>query len=58
MDSAAPYLTSQASASASGQVIGLVSGIVHTIGWVITYLQAEAKELDNEILALVRRQAP
>ncbi|WP_030181117.1 hypothetical protein [Streptomyces sp. NRRL S-813] len=37
MDSAAPYLTSQASASASGQVLGLVSGIVHTVGWVITY---------------------
>ncbi|MFD5572959.1 ATP/GTP-binding protein [Streptomyces cadmiisoli] len=37
MDSAAPYLTGQASASASGQVLGLVLGIVHTAGWVITY---------------------
>ncbi|MEV6057664.1 ATP/GTP-binding protein [Streptomyces sp. NPDC052107] len=37
MDSAAPYLTGRASASASGQVLGLVSGIVHTVGWLITY---------------------
>ncbi|MFI9248072.1 ATP/GTP-binding protein [Streptomyces sp. NPDC053086] len=37
MDSAAPYLTGQASASATGQVLGLVLGIVHTAGWVITY---------------------
>ncbi|MCI3273357.1 ATP/GTP-binding protein [Streptomyces cylindrosporus] len=37
MDSTAPHLTSQASSSSSGQVLGLVSGIVHTVGWVITY---------------------
>ncbi|MET8808654.1 ATP/GTP-binding protein [Streptomyces sp. NPDC004546] len=37
MGSAAPYLTGQVSASASGQVLGLVSGIVHTVRWVITY---------------------
>ncbi|MGW0770758.1 ATP/GTP-binding protein [Streptomyces sp. NPDC002676] len=37
MDSADPCLTGQASVSASGQVLGLVSGIVHTAGWVITY---------------------
>ncbi|MER8009710.1 ATP/GTP-binding protein [Streptomyces sp. NPDC094149] len=37
MDSAAPCLTGQASASASSQVLGLVLGIVHTAGWVITY---------------------
>ncbi|MEU5524690.1 ATP/GTP-binding protein [Streptomyces sp. NPDC047860] len=37
MDSAAPYLTGQASASASGQVLGLVLGIVDTAGLVITY---------------------
>ncbi|MFF8867911.1 ATP/GTP-binding protein [Streptomyces sp. NPDC015139] len=39
MDSAAPYLTGQApaSASASGRVPGLVLGIVHTAGWVIAY---------------------
>ncbi|WP_435260382.1 ATP/GTP-binding protein [Streptomyces sp. 1222.5] len=36
MDSAAPYLTGQASTSASGQVLGLVLGIVDTAGWVIT----------------------
>ncbi|MEU6610268.1 ATP/GTP-binding protein [Streptomyces shenzhenensis] len=37
MDSAAPYLTGQAPASASSQVLGLVLGIVHTVGWVITH---------------------
>ncbi|MFF4542279.1 ATP/GTP-binding protein [Streptomyces aureus] len=37
MDSATPYLTGQASASASGQVIGLVLGIAHTVGWILTY---------------------
>ncbi|MEU6284926.1 ATP/GTP-binding protein [Streptomyces sp. NPDC047028] len=37
MDSAAPYLTGQASASASGQVLGLVLGIVDMAGWAITY---------------------
>ena len=37
MDTAAPYLTGQASDSASSQVLGLVSAIVHTAGWVITY---------------------
>ncbi|MFE9604509.1 ATP/GTP-binding protein [Streptomyces hokutonensis] len=37
MDSAAPYLTGQADQAASGQVLGLVVGIVHAVGWVITY---------------------
>ncbi|MEU6578197.1 ATP/GTP-binding protein [Streptomyces sp. NPDC046805] len=37
MDTAAPYLTGQASASASSPVLGLVSAIVHAVGWVITY---------------------
>ncbi|WP_405576207.1 ATP/GTP-binding protein [Streptomyces sp. NBC_01092] len=37
MDSAAPYLTDQASASVPGQVVDLVLGIVHAAGWVITY---------------------
>ena len=37
MDSAAPYLTGQADQTASGQVLGLVVGIVHAVGWVITY---------------------
>ncbi|MGW5248628.1 ATP/GTP-binding protein [Streptomyces sp. NPDC004129] len=37
MVSAAPYLTGQTSASASGRVLGLVFGIVHIVGWVITY---------------------
>ncbi|MBL1109404.1 ATP/GTP-binding protein [Streptomyces sp. 5-8] len=37
MDSAGSYLTGQASVSASGQVLGLVLGIVHTVGWVIAY---------------------
>jgi hypothetical protein len=37
VDSAAPYLTGQADQTASGQVLGLVVGIVHAVGWVITY---------------------
>jgi len=37
VDSAAPYLTAQADQTASGQVLGLMIGIVHTVGWVITY---------------------
>ncbi|MGW7385307.1 ATP/GTP-binding protein [Streptomyces sp. NPDC054794] len=36
MDSAAPPLTGQATASASSQVLGLVSVIGHTVGWLIT----------------------
>ncbi|NUK21672.1 ATP/GTP-binding protein [Streptomyces lunaelactis] len=37
MDSATPYLTGQAAPSASGSVFGLFTGIVDTVGWVITY---------------------
>ncbi|MFC8094667.1 ATP/GTP-binding protein [Streptomyces sp. NPDC057301] len=37
MDPAAPYLTGHTSASPSSQLLGLVSGIVHAIGWVPTY---------------------
>ncbi|MGW3038140.1 ATP/GTP-binding protein [Streptomyces sp. NPDC001178] len=37
VDTAAPYLTGQASASASSQVLDLVTALVHTAGWVITY---------------------
>ncbi|MET8453139.1 ATP/GTP-binding protein [Streptomyces sp. NPDC005209] len=37
MDTAAPYLTSHASASASSQLLGLVCALVHTVGWLITY---------------------
>ncbi|WP_369362605.1 ATP/GTP-binding protein [Streptomyces sp. CG4] len=37
MDSAAPYLTGQATESASGPVLGLFTGIVHTVGWTVTY---------------------
>ncbi|MFJ6902371.1 ATP/GTP-binding protein [Streptomyces hokutonensis] len=37
MDSAAPYLTGQADQTASGQVLGLMVGIVHAVDWVITY---------------------
>lgn len=60
MDSAAPYLTGQASASPSSQVLGLVSGIVHAVGWVLTYwrvmaLAAVAVWAASE--ALVRRLA-
>ncbi|GGP80670.1 ATP/GTP-binding protein [Streptomyces melanogenes] len=42
MDSAAPFVTGQSSASASGQLLGLVLGIVHAVGWVITYWWAAA----------------
>uniref|UniRef100_A0AAU1ICW9 ATP/GTP-binding protein n=1 Tax=Streptomyces sp. NBC_00180 TaxID=2903632 RepID=A0AAU1ICW9_9ACTN len=60
MDSAAPYLTGQASASPSSQVLGLVLGIVHAVGWVLTYwwvvaLAAVAVWAASE--ALVRRLA-
>ncbi|MFI9040913.1 ATP/GTP-binding protein [Streptomyces sp. NPDC053726] len=37
MDSTAPYLTSQAAPLVSGSVLGLFTGIVRTVGWVITY---------------------
>ncbi|MEW1648399.1 ATP/GTP-binding protein [Streptomyces sp. NPDC091219] len=37
MDSAAPYLTGQADQAASGRILGLMAGIVHAAGWVITY---------------------
>ncbi|MFD7283640.1 ATP/GTP-binding protein [Streptomyces sp. NPDC059862] len=37
MDSAAPYLTGHAAPSASGSVFGPVTGIIHAVGWVITY---------------------
>ncbi|MGW2696663.1 ATP/GTP-binding protein [Streptomyces sp. NPDC001296] len=37
MDSAAPDLTGQAAPSASGPVLGLLTGTVHTIGWLVTY---------------------
>ncbi|MET7685190.1 ATP/GTP-binding protein [Streptomyces sp. NPDC005423] len=37
MDSAAPHLTGQTDHAASGQVLGLVVGIVHAVGWLITY---------------------
>ncbi|MGQ4434333.1 ATP/GTP-binding protein [Streptomyces sp. SAS_260] len=42
MDSAAPYLTGQADQASSGQVLGLITGIVHAAGWVITYWWAVA----------------
>ncbi|MET7575311.1 ATP/GTP-binding protein [Streptomyces sp. NPDC005492] len=37
MDSAAPHLTAPTDQTASGQVLGLMTGIVHAVGWVITY---------------------
>ncbi|MFJ9544384.1 ATP/GTP-binding protein [Streptomyces sp. NPDC101225] len=37
MDSVSPVLTGLPEASASSQVLGLVSGIVHIVAWVITY---------------------
>ncbi|MEV5850409.1 ATP/GTP-binding protein [Streptomyces sp. NPDC051985] len=60
MDSATPELTRRASVLGPGAVLGLVSGIVHAIGWVITYwwvlaLVAVAVWAASE--ALVRRLA-
>ncbi|MFF8847974.1 ATP/GTP-binding protein [Streptomyces sp. NPDC015127] len=37
MDSAAPYVTGQAGPSPSGSVFGLLTGIIHAVGWLITY---------------------
>ncbi|MDV9171260.1 ATP/GTP-binding protein [Streptomyces sp. W16] len=37
MDSAAPHLTGQTDQTASGQIPGLMVGIVHAAGWLITY---------------------
>ncbi|MEU6260450.1 ATP/GTP-binding protein [Streptomyces sp. NPDC047043] len=37
MDTATPYLTGQAAASASSRVLGLVTALVHTAGWMLTY---------------------
>ncbi|KAF3470087.1 ATP/GTP-binding protein [Streptomyces sp. Tu 3180] len=37
MGSAAPYLSGQAAASAPGEVFGLLTGLAHIAGWLITY---------------------
>ncbi len=37
MDASAPYVTGQAAPSASGSVFGLFTGVIHIVGWVITY---------------------
>ncbi|MGX1542573.1 ATP/GTP-binding protein [Streptomyces adustus] len=37
MDCATSYLTGRPDDSAAGQVRGLVWGVVHTVGWVVTY---------------------
>ncbi|WP_371647863.1 MULTISPECIES: ATP/GTP-binding protein [unclassified Streptomyces] len=37
MDTAAPYVTGPAGEAASAPFLGLVLGVVHAVGWVITY---------------------
>ncbi|MDN3271532.1 ATP/GTP-binding protein [Streptomyces sp. MA15] len=37
MGSAAPYLSGQAAASAFGELLGLLTDLAHTAGWLITY---------------------
>ncbi|MEV5989324.1 ATP/GTP-binding protein [Streptomyces sp. NPDC052051] len=42
MDCAASYLTGQTTRAAAGPVLGLLTGIVHAIGWLITHWYAPA----------------